>query len=82
MLFMKIWIENDYWENTIAKYSFVIIFIGIKYTSPYISWQYVTQHQLIRLFAVKLNFELYEQKCKVRSKFLKQFKYALKQTLT
>ena len=31
---------------------------------------YVTQHQLMRLFAVKLILS-YEQKCKVRSKFLK-----------
>ena len=32
---MKIWIENDYWESTVADtHLFVIIFIGIKYTSP------------------------------------------------
>ena len=32
--------------------------------------QYVTQRQLMRLFAVKFILS-YEQKCKVRSKFLK-----------
>ena len=32
--------------------------------------KYVTQHQLMRLFAVK-SIVSYEQKCKVRSKFLK-----------
>ena len=32
--------------------------------------KYVTQHQLMRLFVVKLILS-YEQKCQVRSKFLK-----------
>ena len=36
----------------------------------YYSYSYVTQRQLMRLFAVKLILS-YEQKCKVRSKFLK-----------
>ena len=36
-------------------------------------WQFVTQRQLMRLFVVKLILS-YEQKCKVRSKFLKNLR--------
>ena len=45
------------------------IFIVIN-ISRLIFYVYVTQLQLMRLFAVKLNLS-YEQKCKVRSKFFK-----------